>query len=95
MTTVKCISPIDGSVYAERETLSNDAALEAVGRARKAQKAWAARPLQERVDLVMGALKEIENSTDRMTEELAHQMGRPVRYGGEFGGLQERTSHMG
>ena len=29
-----------------------------------------------------------------MTEELAHQMGRPVRYGGEFGGLQERTSHM-
>ena len=94
MTTVKCISPIDGSVYAERETLSNDAALEAVSRARKAQKAWAARPLQERVDLVMGALKEIENSTDRMTEELAHQMGRPVRYGGEFGGLQERTSHM-
>ncbi|EDQ06389.1 Succinate semialdehyde dehydrogenase [NAD(P)+] Sad [Sulfitobacter indolifex] len=94
MTTVKCISPIDGSVYAERETLSNDAALEAVARARNAQKAWAARPLQERVDLVMGALKEIENSTDRMTTELAHQMGRPVRYGGEFGGLQERTSHM-
>ena len=94
MTTVKCISPIDGSVYAERETLNNDAALEAVARARRAQKAWAARPLQERVDLVMGALKEIENSTDRMTTELAHQMGRPVRYGGEFGGLQERTSHM-
>ncbi|WP_339639042.1 aldehyde dehydrogenase family protein [uncultured Sulfitobacter sp.] len=94
MTTVKCISPIDGSVYAERETLSTQAAQDAVARARKAQKAWAARPLQERVDLVMAALKEIENSTDRMTEELAHQMGRPVRYGGEFGGLQERTSHM-
>ena len=94
MTTVKCISPIDGSVYAERETLSMEAAQQAVARARKAQKAWAARPLQERVDLVMGALKEIENSTDRMTTELAHQMGRPVRYGGEFGGLQERTSHM-
>ena len=94
MTTVKCISPIDGSVYAERETLSTQAAQDAVARARRAQKAWAARPLQERVDLVMAALKEIENSTDRMTEELAHQMGRPVRYGGEFGGLQERTSHM-
>lgn len=94
MTTVKCISPIDGSVYAERETLSTEAAQDTVARARRAQKAWAARPLQERVDLVMAALKEIENSTDRMTEELAHQMGRPVRYGGEFGGLQERTSHM-
>ena len=94
MTTVKCISPIDGSVYAERETLSTEAAQDTVARARRAQKAWAARPLQERVDLVMAALKEIENSTDRMTEELAHQMGRPVRYGGEFGGLQEHTSHM-
>ncbi|MFD2740305.1 aldehyde dehydrogenase family protein [Sulfitobacter aestuarii] len=94
MSTTKCISPIDGSVYAERECLSKDAALGAVKRARAAQKAWAARPLQERIDLVMGALGEIERSKDRMTEELAHQMGRPIRYGGEFGGLQERASHM-
>ncbi|MEP2474748.1 MAG: aldehyde dehydrogenase family protein, partial [Paracoccaceae bacterium] len=26
--------------------------------------------------------------------ELAHMMGRPVRYGGEFGGFDERASHM-
>ena len=42
----------------------------------------------------MGAVTAIENSTDRLPDDLAHQMGRPVRYGGEFGGLQERTSHM-
>ena len=29
-----------------------------------------------------------------MVEELAHQMGRPVRYGGEFGGFEERASYM-
>ena len=26
--------------------------------------------------------------------ELAHQMGRPIRYGGEFGGFNERASYM-
>ncbi|SNR75800.1 aldehyde dehydrogenase family protein [Puniceibacterium sediminis] len=95
MTTITCISPIDGSVYATRECLSKEAALDAVARARAAQKAWAARPLQERIDIVMGAIDQIEQSQDRMTLELAHQMGRPVRYGGEFGGFKERASHMG
>ncbi|PIL16245.1 aldehyde dehydrogenase [Puniceibacterium antarcticum] len=95
MTTISCISPIDGSVYATRDALSKDAALDAVARARAAQTAWAARPLQERIDLVMGAIDQIEQSKERMTLELAHQMGRPVRYGGEFGGFKERASHMG
>jgi acyl-CoA reductase-like NAD-dependent aldehyde dehydrogenase len=92
--TITCISPIDGSTYATREPLSEAAAFEAAERARAAQKVWAARPLQERVDLVMGALAEIERTKDRMVTELAHQMGRPVRYGGEFGGLKERTAYM-
>jgi acyl-CoA reductase-like NAD-dependent aldehyde dehydrogenase len=30
-----------------------------------------------------------------MAIELAHQMGRPVRYGGEFGGFEERALYMG
>ncbi|EPX77580.1 aldehyde dehydrogenase family protein [Litoreibacter arenae] len=92
--TIKCISPIDGSVYAERDCLSKDAARDAVARARKAQKDWAARPLEERTRLVMGAIDQIDASRDRMVTELAHQMGRPVRYGGEFGGLQERAAYM-
>ncbi len=41
MTMIQCISPIDGSVYAERPAMSLEAATEAVARARKAQKAWA------------------------------------------------------
>ncbi|WP_372836656.1 aldehyde dehydrogenase family protein [Puniceibacterium confluentis] len=94
MTTITCISPIDGSVYATRDALGHDAALDAVARARAAQKAWAARPLQDRIDMVMAAVDQIEQGKDRMTLELAHQMGRPVRYGGEFGGFKERASHM-
>ena len=94
MTDITCISPIDGSVYATRTCLTRDQADAAVARAHAAQKAWAARPLAERIDLVMKGIAEIGRTTDRMTTELAHQMGRPVRYGGEFGGFNERATYM-
>lgn len=91
---LKCISPIDGSVFAERETLSRAAAREAAQRARAAQAGWAARPLQERIDLVMAGVAAVGAMNDEIVPELAHMMGRPVRYGGEFGGFNERASHM-
>ena len=91
---LQCISPIDGSVYAERPVLSLEDAEAAVGRARAAQKDWAARPLQERVDLVLAGVARVGEMNDDVVPELAHMMGRPVRYGGEFGGFNERASHM-
>jgi acyl-CoA reductase-like NAD-dependent aldehyde dehydrogenase len=51
--------------------------------------------LQERVDLCLKAVAEVGQTVDRMAIELAHQMGRPVRYGGEFGGFEERALYMG
>ena len=95
MATLRCISPIDGSVVAERETLSAEAAREAVARAKHAQAAWAARPLRERVDLVLAGVAAVGAMNDEIVPELARQMGRPVRYGGEFGGFEERAVHMG
>ncbi|MBG62862.1 MAG: aldehyde dehydrogenase [Roseobacter sp.] len=92
--TLKCISPIDGSVYLERPVLSLEAARDVCARAKAAQGAWAARPLAERVQLVRDAIAEVGKTTDRMAQELAHQMGRPVRYGGEFGGFAERGNYM-
>ncbi|WP_282153706.1 aldehyde dehydrogenase family protein [Ruegeria atlantica] len=91
---LKCVSPIDGSVFAEREVLSRDAAFEAAARSRAAQAEWAARPLQERIDLVMAGVAAVGAMNDEIVPELAHMMGRPVRYGGEFGGFNERASHM-
>ena len=92
--TVKLVSPIDGSVYLEREVLSRNDAFAAAARARAAQPAWAARPIQERIDLVLRANEIIGQQTDRMATELAYQMGRPVRYGGEYGGFNERVRYM-
>ena len=92
--TLKCISPIDGSVFAEREVLSRAAATDVAARARAAQTAWAARPLAERVALVMAGVAAVGAMNDEIVPELAHMMGRPIRYGGEFGGFNERASHM-
>lgn len=94
MTTIKCISPIDGSVYAERESVSLEAAVASVAKARAAQKAWKRRPLAERIELVQAGVAEIGKMNDEIVLELAHMMGRPVRYGGEFGGVEERASGM-
>ena len=92
--TLKCISPIDGAVFAERPVLSQKNASAIVVKARKAQASWASRPLKERVDLVMAGVARIGEMNDEVVPELAWQMGRPVRYGGEFGGVNERASHM-
>ncbi|SMC60095.1 aldehyde dehydrogenase family protein [Rhizobium sp. RU36D] len=94
MTMIQCISPIDGSVFAERPALSLDAATEAVGRARKAQKAWARRPLEERVQLVLKGVARLNEMADEVVPELAHMMGRPVRYGGEYKGFNERSNYV-
>lgn len=94
MSVLKCISPIDGSVYAERETLSSTDAQALVQSAKEAQIEWAERPLDERIRLVMAGVAAIGDMNVEIVPELAWQMGRPVRYGGEFGGFNERASYM-
>lgn len=93
-TTLKCISPIDGSVYAERPVMAVEGAAAVVARVRLAQKSWAKRPLAERAALVQKGVARLNEMKDDVVLELAHMMGRPVRYGGEFGGVNDRTSYM-
>lgn len=92
--TIQCISPVDGSLYVERPALSQGEAENAVERARAAQADWAARPMAERVELINAGVAKLGEMNDQIVEELAWQMGRPVRYGGEFGGVNERATYM-
>lgn len=94
MKPIQLISPVDGSVYAERMPLTLAAAQDAAARAKAAQKSWAARPLAERIALVKAGVAKLTAMKDVLTEELAWQMGRPTRYGGEFGGVNDRTNYM-
>ncbi|ANP86474.1 aldehyde dehydrogenase family protein [Rhizobium leguminosarum] len=94
MAMIQCISPVDGSVYAERAALSFDAAKDVVARARKAQKGWAKRPLEERVQLVLKGAARLNEMSEVVVPELAWQMGRPVKYGGEYKGFNERSNYV-
>ena len=94
MTMIKCISPVNGEVYAERPAMPLELAKQAVTHARLAQKAWAKRPLDERVKLVLAGVARLNEMVDEVVPELAWQMGRPVRYGGEFRGFNERSNYV-
>ena len=94
MKPIQLISPVDGSVYAERLPLSLDQARAMAARAKAAQKPWAARPLADRIALVQAGVARLNAMAEVIVPEIAWQMGRPTRYGGEFGGVNARTDYM-
>lgn len=89
-----CTSLIDGSIYTERPVLSLDDAKAYVQRATDAQQTWASLPLSVRIERVVKGVAAVGEMNDYIVTELAWQMGKPVRYGGEFGGFNERASYI-
>ena len=94
MTRITCISPVDGSVYAERPVDSREELDQMLADAHRARKAWAKEPLSARQRSVAGAIDALQEMNVEIVTELAWQMGRPVRYGGEIGGVRERAEYM-
>ncbi len=91
---VRIVSPIDGSIVAERPHASDAVVSDALAAARQAQAEWAAVPIAERGRYCLAMLDAMLAMQDELTVELARMMGRPVRYGGEMGGFAERVRHM-
>lgn len=89
------VSPVDGSVYAERP-IATEAEMNRVFRlARDAQKGWARLPLETRIDYCLKALDAMLAMRPRIAEELTWQMGRPIRFTPyELNGVEQRTRHM-
>jgi acyl-CoA reductase-like NAD-dependent aldehyde dehydrogenase len=89
------ITPVDGSVYLERRYAGDGEIDDALSAASAAQAAWAATPISERAALCAKAVDAFVAKADRHAEELAWQMGRPIRFGhSEVGGFEERARHM-
>lgn len=89
------ISPADGSVYASRPLIDQDAALVAVGKAEHAQQGWRQVPLTKRIAILRRAIELLEAEACEVAEELAWQMGRPISQGaGEVRGFAERGRYM-
>ena len=96
MAVQRIISPIDGSVIAERE-LASDAVVDAVlHTAKAAQMAWSATPISERIRLCEAMIVHLESSVADIATEISWQMGRPVRYTPNeiLRGAQERARYM-
>jgi acyl-CoA reductase-like NAD-dependent aldehyde dehydrogenase len=93
--TIRCISPVDGHLYAERELAGDGEIAAALAAARAAQQLWRRVPVGERARLCSAAVDAMLAMTDAIVPELAWQMGRPIRYGaGELRGFAERARHM-
>src|SRR5262245_41764718 len=91
----KTISPIDGSVYVERKLATRAEIAKAVESARKAQAAWKHVPAAERGKIVTKAVDYFVSNKDKIAEELAVQIGRPISQSpGEIRGFEERARYM-
>lgn len=96
MAIQRTISPVDGSVYVERE-LADARQIDAVlQRAVQAQREWKHTPLEARATIVERMVQAMQANVDAIAAEISWQMGRPIRYTpGEINrGFQERARHM-
>ena len=91
----KTITPIDNTLYIERnydgakieETINNGSM--------KAQKVWADLDIKERVKLLTSFVEDFLSRSDLICEELSRQIGRPIsQAAGELKGFKERADYM-
>ena len=92
----KTITPIDGSVYVERELATPTQINTVLQQAEGAQRAWQATPLSDRAVVCRAIVQYMLDNAEEIGEEITWQMGRPIRYTPAeiTGGFAERAYHM-
>jgi acyl-CoA reductase-like NAD-dependent aldehyde dehydrogenase len=93
----RTITPIDQSVYVEREEATAQQIERAIEKAVTAQREWKRVPVAERVAVCRRMLDWLLERADEIGKELTWQMGRPIFYSPlEIRrGFQERVNYMG
>ena len=95
MAKIQCISPVDGSVYLERETADAERTQAALTTAAAAQAGWKRLSVAERAALCARAVDHFVAHRDDIAAEITWQMGRPISQSpGEVGGFEERARYM-
>jgi len=92
----RTVSPVDGSVYAERRIATGRQVESALERAVTAQKTWKQIPVAERAAICRRMAEWCVERADNLAAELSWQMGRPVSQSpGEIKrGFHERALYM-
>ncbi len=92
---LKTISPIDNTIYVEREYAQNQEIEDALNLSKKAFLNWRNKPLEERKKLLIKFVDFFLQNNKQIEEELCKQMGRPIsQCGGEMNGFEERARYM-
>lgn len=94
ISEVVCISPVDGREVARKPCAKDQDIAAALANARTAQAQWARTPLATRNAAMLRFLDAMLAMNQDIVPELALQMGRPVRFGGEFRGFEERVRYL-
>jgi acyl-CoA reductase-like NAD-dependent aldehyde dehydrogenase len=74
----RTVSPVDGSLYAERRLASGNQVEQALARAVEAQRRWKRVPVAERAAICRRMAEWCVQRADELAAELTWQMGRPV-----------------
>jgi acyl-CoA reductase-like NAD-dependent aldehyde dehydrogenase len=94
--TFQVISPIDGSMYCQRDFASSEQIEGVLDSAYQARGNWRNTSVEDRAVLCRKAIKYLADHADDIGEEITRQMGRPIKYSAleVTGGLQERANYM-
>jgi acyl-CoA reductase-like NAD-dependent aldehyde dehydrogenase len=90
------ISPVDGSIYAERQLATQREIENALAKAAASQAEWKRAPVAERVAVCKRMLDWLVERAGEIGEELTWQIGRPIAYSPNEirRGFQERVNYM-
>ena len=92
---IQIVSPVDGTVVAQRELAGEAEILSAIQASSSAQIAWQQTGIQQRAALCHKAIDIMRNNAAELAEEITWLMGRPVSQSpGEIRGLEQRARYM-
>jgi acyl-CoA reductase-like NAD-dependent aldehyde dehydrogenase len=92
---LQTLSPIDGSMYVERELASPEQIQTALELAVSAQRRWRSVSVADRVAITRRAVEIFSSQESDLALELSWMMGRPIRFAaGEIKGFVERATYM-
>jgi acyl-CoA reductase-like NAD-dependent aldehyde dehydrogenase len=95
-TLQRTITPVDGSVYVERELASDQSIEASLKNAVNAQRSWKQVPIAERVSICRRMVEWCVARAGELGEELTRQMGRPIAYSANEirRGFRERAQYL-
>ena len=95
MSIQKTITPINNTVYLERELASDIQINSVIEKGSTGFKIWKKTSIDDRISIVNKFIDNLIDLKDEISKEICWQIGRPIsQCAGELRGFEERSRHM-